>query len=143
MTNVQYVVIEDIIASLNTLVPTYLKYVGEFPDDMSKVGQNFPAAIVQDGNRSYLINAGNVYKCFMEIYVDVYTEIRTGITKMEKMLDTEAQINDVILADLTLGATVKNTVLVSSSIESFSPTTGQQFDMRRITYMIEIHDTRS
>ena len=143
MTNVQYVVIEDIIASLNTLVPTYLKYVGEFPDDMSKVGQNFPAAIVQDGNRSYEIVAGNVYHCFMEIHVDVYTEIRTGITKMEKMLDTEAQINNVILADLTLGATVKNTVLVSSSIESFSPTTGQQIDMRRITYMVEIHDTRS
>ena len=140
MTNKQYPVIEAIKVILATI--TSLRFIGEYPDDLSKIGQRFPAVIIEDSDETYDIFAGNVYKTYMDIYLHVYSEIIIGKTKMEKMLDLQAEINDAILADLTLSGTVVNIRLTEVTKETEQNTAGQQINHRRIKYNVEIHDTR-
>ena len=100
MTNVIYPAIQDIKTKIRN--SGGIMFTGEFPDDISVIGQRFPACIIQDGNETYDLYSGNQYVCTIEIRVILYTEAMPGKTKMEEMLDLQAEINNAILADLTL-----------------------------------------
>jgi hypothetical protein len=141
MTNKQYPIIEAIKTALQTLVPTYIKKVLEYPDDISKAGQNFPAVIVRDGNETYTMNSGEQYIGDFQVHLDVMTSIVLGQTKQHTMLDVQAKINDIILNDVTLGATCVN-IRLTEVIKDNIETQGQQIDYRRITYTITFFDTR-
>jgi hypothetical protein len=142
MTDKQYLCITAIKTALQTLVPNYIKKVGEYPDDLAVIGQNYPAVIIEDGNETFDIYSGNTYYCYFEVYCHVYTEIKQPTTKMKAMLDLQAKINHAILADLTLGGNCVNIKLTEVQKSTDDDGAGLQVSHRAIKYTIEIHDIR-
>jgi hypothetical protein len=141
MTNKQYLVIAQIITVLDAV--SAIKYIGEYPDDLSKIGQRFPAVIIEDGNETFDIFSGNQYQDFMDVRLNLFTQVQIGKTKMKAMLDLQATINHALLADLTLAGTCIQIKPVSVEKSEMNNEQGQQISKRVMTYNIEIHDTRS
>jgi hypothetical protein len=139
MTNKQYLVIAEIVKQLKTV--TGMVYVGEYPDDITKRGQKFPCCIVEDGNESFLIKAGNKYDNTMLVHVHFYCQLIVGKTKMKNLLDIQALINNKILGDLTIGGTCLNSNLESVTKETIE-NQGQMISHRIITYSVLIQDDR-
>jgi len=144
MTNKQYLIITDIKSSLSAIMTASgIQFVGEAPDELfTKVGQKFPACIVEDGNETYQMNSGEQYKCTMEVKVHLYTEWITAKTKMKHLLDLQAQINAAILADFTCGGNAANIVLTAVPKDIVEDSAGTQYAHRIIVYSVEFFDSR-
>jgi hypothetical protein len=140
MTNKQYLCILDIQGTIQAI--TSIQYVGLYPDDLSLIGQRFPAVIIEDGDETYDIVAGNVYHCDMVVKVHLYIHLNTNTTKMKSMLDYQALINDAVLEDLTLGGNAVNIKLTEVEKETIENEPGVQLSHRILKYTVEIHDTR-
>lgn len=140
MTNKQY----PVISALKTLIQAIsgIYFVGEYPDDLSKIGQRFPAVILEDGNETYDVFPGNQYKCFMEVRVNLFVHMQQGQTKIKSLTDLQADINDAVLADLTVTSTCVNITLTEVRKDEVTNEAGEQIARRVITYLVEIHDTR-
>lgn len=149
MTNKQSLCINEMVRQLKLLVPTYLSYVGQFPDDINRIGQKFPAVIVEAGDETdFSFDTGKHLDYRFHINLYLYHEIKAGYIRQQDILTCQTAINDQITKDLTLGSTCQHLVItqITKGNETDTPyDTGYagQLSVVKIEYEAWIYDTRS
>lgn len=136
MTNKQYSAIQYIITKLKT-IPA-IRFVGEFPDDISKIGQRFPAIIIEDGNESYELKPGMVYWNTLEIALTLYIHLGNTKTKMQDTYILQQSVNDMVLADLQLGGYARNIKLTEIDKDITTNDAGVQLAKFVMRYQIDL-----
>lgn len=101
MTNKFTAITQAIKTRLNT---AGINYVYIYPDD--KLGQNLPAGIIEEGEKSFVPSAGNKYDVTQTIHISILSNKLTERSKV--MNDLEVAVWNALLNDLTLGGLVWN-----------------------------------
>lgn len=121
---------------------TAIKYIGEAPDDTSKLGQKFPAVIIDAGSELFDIYAGNTKFAFADLRLILFVHITPNKTKMQNLLDLQTAINDKLLTDPTLTGSITNLRLIEIEKENYTNEAGQQIAKRTIKYQIHLRSDR-
>ena len=86
------------------LIIAGINYVYIYPDD--KLGQNLPAAIIEEGEKTFVAVPGNLYDIMQTVSISILSNKLTERSKV--MNDLEAAVWNSLLTDLSLGGLVRN-----------------------------------
>ena len=85
-------------------------YVGYFPQDLEKIGDKYPACLIQFGDSLKEPLHGNVKDVTQEVILYVYSNINQKNVSLDQITLIENIVNDIkeeLLADFTLSGTIQ------------------------------------
>jgi len=145
MTNKQIIVLRKVQKILKD--DTNAEYVGYFPDDIDRVGNNYYSCLVEDGDELTDTNSGRRTNTEWTISVWFYTNVVKS--RINAVLDIQTAIMDAVLDDQTLGATCVQIQPVSiekgeynPELDKYLPGFYPPMTVRRINFVIRLDDVR-
>jgi len=137
-------------AELDTVIVALssIHKVGTYPDDVTKIGKNFPSVMIGDGDELWESSSGDREIVTYDVPVYVYHNIKNSRTTV--MNETTIEVIKAILADLTLGGNAVDTVIesvekgnYSEEEDYYNPGFYPNLTVRRINIQITYFDCRS
>ncbi len=125
------------------------EYVGEFPDDIDRIGRKLPAVLVQDGDQpEYVMLAGGQIRYSYEINVWLYH--RPGQNRVITMNVLGDVIIDKVLGAVGIAEYIHNLEAVSiekgevrgEATDYHEPGIYNNLNIRKICFRMQILDTR-
>jgi hypothetical protein len=150
MTNLQYLVLLKLKEKLQAI--SGLNFVGIYPDDLDKIGQRFPAAMIKDSDEDIpQFNAGKQVRIAYTVKVIIYHELRLGYARIKDVLDLQiAVVNAVTSGLMTLDGTVTQCNGYSVAKGDLTPAPladgsgySGEVTQREIVFTFTLYDNRS
>ena len=145
MTNKQIAVIRQIKAVLKA--DSTFKYVGEYPDNVKNIGQNYPCVLVGEGDEEITTNSGRRTTDFMDISVWLYSDV--AVSRINNILEYQSKIMDLVLDDQSLAETCVQIEPVgvekgdyAPDIDLYNPGYYEPVTVRKINFTVRIDDVR-
>jgi hypothetical protein len=145
MTDKQIIVLRKVIALLKA--DSTFKFVGWFPDDLNKGGQNYPYLLIRDGNEDVTTSSGSRTDTLMIIEVWLYTNI--NVNRIDAVLTIQNKISTILLKNQSLYNTCVQIEPVfidkggdSEDIDLRAPGYYYPVTVRRLDFTVQIYDER-
>ncbi len=125
-----------------------IEYVGWYPENIDRIGSNFPCVLIKEGDESLAEVQENLAlrRVFM---VHLYLYHNIAVKQIIDIPTRQAEIEDAILDDVTLGGTADCSDWVSAEkgdwTDTFDPHTAGYSDnmsLRIITFEVILKDAR-
>ena len=142
--------VETIIQAITTKLETAgIKAVIRYPEDLPKVGNRYPLALIKEERQDYIATSGQRYEYNLFITITLVSDRPTS--RMKYMNDLQVAVFNQLFPDCTLGGTVRNINPVSvnmgglirgSDLSGFAGFTDTN-TFREITIQCLVQDARS
>ena len=99
MTNYQTAIIDEIKSRLEAM--DVFKLVGEYPEDNSLFGNNYPVAFVMDGDEKFISGSAGLIESTYR--VTVFFSVQARNERIKTVTDLQVAIISALLDDFTLG----------------------------------------
>jgi len=146
---------KDIIAQFKTAIaaigPGTFKYVGEFPFDVPKIGQLYPAVLVEDGDEELSDTQENL-SITMNYTVPCWLYENINQARISSITDHQVAIEDAILDSsmlTTLGVKVECISLVAvekgenqEGLDKFNVGYDSNMSIRKIIFVVNFKTER-
>lgn len=140
--------VETIVSAITTKLTTAgILSVIRFPEDLRKVGNRYPMAIIKEEQQRYIATAGQRYE--YELYINIVLVSDAIRERMKTMNDLQVLVFNQLFADSTLGGLVLNINPVTVNMGSLKGSDiaayagfNEAASFREITIQCLVQDTR-
>ena len=146
MTNKKTAVLRKFRELLKAL--TNFKYIGFYPENIGDIGANFPCVLIKEGDESPAeVQENLALKRVFLVHLYMYHNI--AVKQILDLPARQAEIEDAILDDVTLGATAECSNWISvekgeylDEFDKHTPGFHDNLSLRIITFEIILKDAR-
>lgn len=141
--------IEPIILSLETrLAKAGIKFIARFPEDIPRLGNRYPLAIIKEESKEYEPTSGGLYSYFLNITIVLVSDVLKD--RMKYMNDLEVAVFNQLFDSSQLNGLVMNvnpvfvnmgTLMNGSDISAYAGIT-ETNSFREITIRMQMQDSR-
>lgn len=142
--------VESIVAAITTkLQAAGIKTVYRWPEEINKLGNRYPLALIKEQRKEYIATSGQRYEYYL--YIDVVLVSEQIRERMKYMNTLEVNAFNQLFPDCTLGGTVMNInpisvnmgdLITGSDISAYAGFT-ETNSFRTISIQCLVQDTRT
>jgi len=148
MTDQEYLMLEELKSIIKLELDSDIGAVGWFPDNVSQIGNKYPACMICDGDEEFLLGTGT--RIENSIFVEAYIYDNKVVDRIKKILSFQRKIIDACQKDLTVGG---KAILIEAltvekgeyeeKLDMYLPGFYPNLTVRKITFRVLLYDTRS